>query len=86
VLLILPGLVQTDPSRHLLRNAGRMKFDYDRATPPADVAAAILDALARNRTETVVGGQARWFLRFNRLFPRLMDRLIARRVRQLYAQ
>jgi hypothetical protein len=34
----------------------------------------------------VLGWDARWILRINRLFPRLMDRLIARRVRQLYAE
>jgi hypothetical protein len=53
--------------------------------PPDDVAAAALDALRRNRTETVVGGDARWVLRVNRFWPRLVDRLLARRVRQLYA-
>ncbi len=84
VLLILPGLTQTDLSRHLLRNQGRMKLDYTAALPPETVAERILEALRRNRTETVVGRQARWLLCVNRFLPRLVDRLMARKVRQLY--
>jgi len=34
----------------------------------------------------VVGRDALWMLRINRFFPRLVDRLLARRVRKLYAQ
>jgi short-subunit dehydrogenase len=63
-----------------------MKIAFDRGMPPEQVAADILRAIERNRTETVLGRDARWLLGINRLFPRLMDRLIARRVRQLYAQ
>jgi short-subunit dehydrogenase len=86
VLLVLPGLTRSDLPRHLLRNTGRMKIAFDRGMPPEQVAADILRAIERNRTETVLGRDARWLLGINRLFPRLMDRLIARRVRQLYAQ
>ncbi|HXG09585.1 MAG TPA: SDR family NAD(P)-dependent oxidoreductase [Gemmataceae bacterium] len=85
VLLVLPGLTRSDLPRHLLRNTGRMKIAFDRGMPPEQVADAVLRALERNRAETIIGRDARWLLRFNRLFPRLTDRLIARRVRQLYA-
>src|SRR5262245_48230335 len=86
VLLVLPGLTRSDLPRHLLRNTGRMKIEFDRGMPPEQVAGDILHAVEKNRTETVLGRDARWMLRVNRLLPRLMDRLIARRVRQLYAQ
>jgi short-subunit dehydrogenase len=85
VLLVLPGLTRSDLARHLLRSEGRYPIPYDKGMPPADVAAAALDALIRNRTETVVGRDARWMLRINRLLPRLVDRLLARRVSRLYA-
>ncbi len=84
-LLVVPGLTRSDLARHLLRSEGRYPIPYDKGMPPDDVAAAALDALRRNRTETVVGSDARWVLRVNRLWPRLVDRLLARRVRQLYA-
>jgi short-subunit dehydrogenase len=85
VLLIVPGLTRSELHEHLLRNEGRMKINFAGGMPPEDVARDILRALVRNRTETVLGRDARWILRFNRFLPRLVDRLMARRVRQLYA-
>jgi short-subunit dehydrogenase len=85
VLLVVPGLTRSDLARHLLRNEGRYPIPYDKGMSPEDVAAAALDALRRNRTETVVGSDARWMIRINRFLPRLVDRLLARRIRGLYA-
>jgi short-subunit dehydrogenase len=85
-LLILPGLTQSDLPRHLLRNEGRMKINFEGGMRPEDVAAGILRALCRNRTETVLGREARWMLRVNRFLPGLVDRLIGRRVRRLYEE
>jgi short-subunit dehydrogenase len=85
VLLVVPGLTRSDLARHLLRNEGRYPIPYEKGMPPEDVAAAALEAIRRNRTETVVGRDARWMLRINRFLPWLVDRLLARRVRRLYA-
>jgi short-subunit dehydrogenase len=85
VLLVVPGLTRSALARNLLRSEGRYPIAYDKGMPPEDVAAAALDALRRNRTETVVGSDARWMLWINRFLPRLVDRLLARRVRRLYA-
>ena len=72
--------------RHpLLRNEGRMKIEPTRLMPPEEVAAGILRALEKNRTETTFGRQARWLLLVNRFFPRLVDHLLARWVRKNYA-
>jgi short-subunit dehydrogenase len=84
VLLVLPGLTRSELGRHLLRNTGRAKIDFDRGMPAEDTARGILRALVRNKTETVLGWDARWMLRAQRFFPRLVDRLLARKVRQLY--
>ena len=86
VLLVVPGMMRSDFGRHLLRSDARMKFRFDRGVPVEDAARSILNALRRNRTETVLGWDARWMLRFNRFFPRWLDRLVARRVRRLYAK
>jgi len=51
---------------------------------PKEVASAVLRGLRKNQTETVLGREARWMLRVHRFWPRLLDRLIARRVNQLY--
>jgi short-subunit dehydrogenase len=85
VLLVLPGLTASGLHEALLQNTGRMKIKFTGGMPPARVAAGILKALRKNRSETVLGSEARWLLRFNRFFPRLTDWLIARRVRKLYA-
>ncbi|MFL5244522.1 MAG: SDR family oxidoreductase [Gemmataceae bacterium] len=84
VLLILPGLTKSDLGSHLLRNEGRMKIDFAGGMAPAKVAAGIVKALEKNRTETVIGSDAKWMLRVQRFFPGLVDRILARKVRQLY--
>jgi short-subunit dehydrogenase len=86
VLLIVPGLTKTELREHMLLNTGRMKIDFDKGMPPEQVAVTILNSLRHNRTETVVGWEARWILRVNRWLPRLVDWLMARRVRKLYAE
>ena len=83
--LIVPGLTSSDLPGHMLRNTGRMKIDFTRGMAPEKVASGIVRGLQRNKKETVLGGDARWLLRFNRFLPRLVDWLIVRRVRKLYA-
>jgi short-subunit dehydrogenase len=85
MLLILPGLTRSNLAAHLLKSTGRMKIDFEGGMPPEEVAAGILHALRSNRRETVLGRDAKWILRINRFFPRLVDWLITRRVRKLYA-
>jgi short-subunit dehydrogenase len=86
VLLVLPGVTNSDLPRHLLRNEGRMKIDFTKGMALEAVASGILRALQRNYTETVLGREARWILRINRFFPRLVDRLTTRKVQRLYAE
>jgi short-subunit dehydrogenase len=86
VLLVLPGLTRSDLSRHLLHNTGRMNINFAGGMAPEKVAAGVLRAVRRNRTETVLGFDARWLLRVHRFLPRVVDALLARRVRKLYAQ
>jgi short-subunit dehydrogenase len=85
VLLVLPGLTKSDLGSHLLRNEGKMKIDFSKGMTTEEVADGIVRALERNRSETVLGSDAKWMLRIQRFFPRLVERLLARKVRQLYA-
>lgn len=84
VLLLVPGLTRTSLRQNLLHNTGRMKIDFDSGMPPEKVARAILRSLESNRTERTVGWEARCILGLNRWLPRLVDRLMGRRVRNLY--
>jgi len=85
LMLIVPGLTRTNLQKQMLRCEGKYQIDYDKGMPPEKVAAAILSAIRSGGFETVVGSDARWFLRFNRFFPRWLDRLIGRRIQKLYA-
>jgi len=85
ILLVVPGLTRSGLGQHLLRNTGRYPIDFSKGMPPEKVAAGILRALKKNRAETVLGWDARWILRVNRFLPRLVDGLLARKVRRLYA-
>jgi short-subunit dehydrogenase len=85
ILLMVPGLTNSGLSRHFLRSEGRAKIAFDQGMAPAKVAARIVRSLEKNRTETVIGGDARWILLVNRFLPRLVDYLLARKVRKLYA-
>jgi short-subunit dehydrogenase len=85
VLLVLPGLTRSGLQAHLLQSTGRARINFAAGMAPEAVAAGILRALRQGRTETVLGRDAKWMLRVHRFFPRLVDRLIARRVRKLYA-
>ncbi|HJZ55815.1 MAG TPA: SDR family NAD(P)-dependent oxidoreductase [Gemmataceae bacterium] len=85
VLIIVPGMTDSGFQNHWLRTEGKADLRFEEGMKPADVAAGILDAIRRNRTETVLGSEARRLLRFNRYFPRLTNWLIARKVKKLYA-
>lgn len=85
VILVVPGLTCTDLREHMPRNEGKAQIDFDKGMPADKVAARIVDAIQRNRREVVIGADAKWMLRMQRWFPRLLDRLICRRVKKLYA-
>ena len=84
ILLIIPGLTKSDFAKHFLLAKGRAKIEFDKGMPPEQVAAGILNSLRKNKTETVMGSEARWVLLCNKFFPRLTDWLLARKMKQLY--
>jgi short-subunit dehydrogenase len=84
ILLIIPGLTSSEFSQHFLKSEGKAQIEYDKGMAPETVAAAIVKALKKNKTETWIGRDAQWMLRVNRWFPRLVDYLLARKVRKLY--
>jgi short-subunit dehydrogenase len=84
-LLVVPGLTRSNLAKHYLLSKGRADIDHERGMEPMYVAEQIVRSLRKNKTEAVLGGEARWILRFNKFLPRFTDWLIARRVRKLYA-
>ncbi len=83
-LLIVPGLTRSDFSKHILQRKGRAKIEFDKGMSTEQVAAGIVRSLRKNKTETIMGREARWVLWFNKFFPRLTDWLLARKIRKMY--
>jgi short-subunit dehydrogenase len=86
VILVVPGLTKTELREHMPRNEGKAKIDFDKGMAPEAVAAKIVEGIRRGKREIVIGSDARWMLRMHRWFPRLLGRLICRKVKRIYSR
>ncbi len=87
VLLVLPGVVRSDDlNRHLIRNEGQIYLDFDGAQTAESAADEVVRSLLRNRRERAVGFVSRvvWWSR--RLWPRVLRRVMARKVQKFAAR
>jgi short-subunit dehydrogenase len=85
VLIINPGLTQTSFPQNMLERKSRLQVDHLRGMTADQAAALTLKAIARGRDEVTFTTQGKLFVLLSRLFPRLVNRLAASRVRKLYA-
>lgn len=86
VLTIVPGMTNSGFENNWLRRDGKADLRFDTGMAPEYLAEKIIGAIRSNKTELVVGSEAKRLLRFNRYFPRLTNWLIARKVKKLYAK
>lgn len=86
VLTVVPGMTNSGFDKHWLRTDGKADLDFRKGMTPEFLAAKIVTAIRTNKTELVVGSEAKRLLRFNRFFPRLTNWLMARKVKKLYAK
>jgi short-subunit dehydrogenase len=86
VLVICPGLTQTNFSKNMLEQKARLQLDHLRGMTSEEVAVAVLRAIERGRNETRLTLQGKLIVFVSRFFPRLADRFVARRVRALYRE
>jgi len=84
VLIVCPGLTDTNFSKNMLEQKARMPVDHLRGMKPEKVAAATLRAIEHGRHEVCLTVQGKLLVFVSRFFPRLADRIAARRVRQLF--
>jgi len=84
VLVVNPGLTQTNFSRNMLERKARMPVDHLRGMTPEQAAEATLRALERGKKEVTLTFQGKLIVFVSRFFPRLADRIAARKVRRLY--
>jgi short-subunit dehydrogenase len=85
VLVVSPGLTQTNFSKNMLEQKAKVQMDHLRGMSAEDAAAAILKAIERGKSETTLTGQGKLLVFVSRFFPRLADRIAKKRVRELFA-
>lgn len=82
-ILMVPGTVQvSDRDKHLLRNEGKIFLNWEKAQSQERVARGIVKALRWNWRETVIGWTALQVHRLQRVFPWMMEMILARKVRK----
>jgi short-subunit dehydrogenase len=84
MLTVVPGMTDSGFDKNWIRVDGKAHLRFDKGMKPEEVAAGIVRAVRTNKTETVLGSEARWLLRVNRYFPHLTNWLAARKVKKLY--
>jgi short-subunit dehydrogenase len=86
VLVVCPGLTQTNFSHNMIEQKARLPMDHMRGMTAEQVAAATLRAVERGHNETCLTFQGRLMVFVSRFLPRLADRIAARRVRALFRE
>jgi len=82
VVVLLPGVTQTNLGSNLLRHDGKIAFKFEHGMTTQYVAQQTLQALRNGTAETVLGLEARWMVRVNRWLPGLVDWGLRRVVRR----
>jgi short-subunit dehydrogenase len=86
VIVINPGLTQTNFSQNMLERKSRLKVDHMRGMTSDTAARLALNVIERGKTEATFTWQGKLFVFAGRFMPRLVDRIAARRVKRLYAR
>jgi short-subunit dehydrogenase len=86
VLVVCPGLTQTNFSQNMIEQKAKMQLDHMRGMTSEQVARYTLRAIERGADETVLSFQARFIAFVARFFPRLADRIARRRVFNLFRE
>jgi short-subunit dehydrogenase len=84
VLVICPGLTQTNFSKNMLERKAKMQMDHLRGMTSEQVAVATLRAIERGRNELCLTFQGKLMVLVSRFFPRLADRVARKTVLKLF--
>ena len=86
VLVVCPGLTQTNFSRNMLEQKALVPMDHLRGMTPEQVALATVRAIERGKNELCLTFKGKLIVFVSRFFPRLADRIAARKVRALFRE
>ncbi len=84
VIVVNPGLTQTNFSKNMLEQKARVQLDHLRGMTSEDVAEATLRALEKGKNEVTLTFKGRLLVLFSRFFPRLVDRIVRRKVANIF--
>jgi short-subunit dehydrogenase len=84
VLVVCPGLTQTNFSKNMLEQKALVQMDHLRGMTPAQVALATLRTLQSGKHEVCLTSGGRLLVLVSRFFPRIADRIARRKVRALF--
>jgi short-subunit dehydrogenase len=86
VLVVNPCFVNTQLETNTIESKARREWQDHKLIDPRVIAERTLDSILRGKHEITVGATGRMLLLLNRLFPRFIDRLMARYVKRLYQE
>jgi len=84
VLVVCPGLTQTNFSQNMIEQKALVQLDHLRGMTSEQVAEATLRSLERGRHDVTLTLQGRLLVLVSRFLPRLADFIAARKVRSLF--
>jgi short-subunit dehydrogenase len=84
VLIVSPGLTQTNFSKNMLEQKAKIPMDHMRGMTSEQVAAATLRAIARGKNETTLTFKGKLMCLVARFFPSVADLIVKKKVRGLF--
>ena len=85
VIVVSPGLTQTNFSKNLLENKARMPMDHMRGMTSEQVAEATLRALEKGTLDVTLTFRGKLLVLVNRFAPWVVDFFARKKVRELFA-
>jgi short-subunit dehydrogenase len=86
VIVVCPGLTQTNFSRNMLEQKAKMPVDHMRGMTAEAVALATLRALERGSYQVTLSLSGKLIALVSRIFPRFADWVVKRKVRSLFRE
>jgi short-subunit dehydrogenase len=86
VVVVSPGLTQTNFSKNMLEQKARMQMDHLRGMTSEEVAEATMKAVAAGKTEVTLTLKGKLLVLVNRFAPWVVDFFARKKVRELFAE
>lgn len=85
VLVVNPGLTQTNFSQNMLERSARISLDHQRGSTPEQVAEATLKAIAADKPELTLTLNGKLLVLVNRFVPWVFELFARKKIRKLFA-